>query len=133
MPRCLKSVTATTLALALPALFTSFGATAQAVRDLPLTSLRGEAVFGQPPDVLLNKQPVRLAPGARIRGQNNMLVLSGSLVGQKQTVNYTIDHYGLLKDVWLLREEEADSPWPKTPEDAAKWAWDPVRKVWIKP
>jgi hypothetical protein len=132
MPRCLKSVSAT-LALALPALFTSFGATAQDVRDFPLRSLRGEAVFGQPPDVLLNDQPVRLAPGARIRGENNMLVMSGALIGQKQAVNYTIDSYGLLKDVWLLRKAEIASPWPKTPEDAAKWAWDPVRKVWIKP
>ena len=47
---------------------------AQAVqRNFPATALRGEISFGQPPEVLVNGQPTRLAPAARIRGLNNAL------------------------------------------------------------
>lgn len=127
MPRCLYTVTAT-LALVVPALVC-----AQVVRPIPITSLRGEVVFGQPPEVLLNEQVVRLAPGARIRDPNNMLVLSGSLVGKKLIANYTVESHGLLMDVWLLNAVELAKPWPKTPAEAATWAYDPVNQTWIKP
>jgi hypothetical protein len=42
-------------------------AAAQAPRNFPATALRGEIVITQPPELLLNRQPARLAPGARIR------------------------------------------------------------------
>ncbi|MGC4059640.1 MAG: hypothetical protein QM749_01775 [Aquabacterium sp.] len=131
MPRCLLSVAAA-LALAVPALVAT-SAQAQIVRPIPLKSLRGELIFGPPPDVLLNGQPVRLAPGARIKDVQNMLVMSGGLVGNKLIANYTVDTYGLLDGVWLLRDDEIAQPWPRTPQEAAKWSYDPVAHVWIKP
>ena len=87
----------------------------------------------QPPEVLLNGQPARLAPGARIKGTDNMLVMSGSLIGQKLTVNYMVDTYGLLIDLWLLRPEEVAKPWPRTLQESATWSYDPIQHVWIKP
>ena len=71
---------------------------------------------------------------ARIKGGSNLLVMSGAIVGQKLAVNYTIDTYGLVKDVWLLRPDEAArSPWPKTAAEAAAWSFDPVAQTWTKP
>jgi hypothetical protein len=100
---------------------------------IPANSLRGEIVFSQPPDVTLNGQAARLAPGARIRDTQNLLVLSGNLIGQKWKVNYTVDTYGLLMGVWLLTANEAAQLWPKTAQEAATWAFDPVTRTWAKP
>lgn len=84
-------------------------AQAQAVlRTPPIlpTAQRGLLVVTQPPEALLNGQPVRLAPGARIRGRDNLLVLSASLVGQELAVRFTRDPLGLLHEVWILSEAE---------------------------
>ena len=105
---------------------------AQAIRNFPRFALRGEVEFGQPPQVLLNGQAARLSPGTRVRGQNNMLQMSGALAGQKWTVNYTLDMNGQLHDLWLLRDEEAAiKPWPKTLEEARNWTYD--GQGWTKP
>jgi hypothetical protein len=104
------------------------------LRRFPQTALRGVITFGEPPVVRLNDDWVRLSPGARIRGTNNLLVLSGTLTGVKAAVNYTLDNTGQLKDVWLLRDEEAArKPWPSTPQEAAQWNFDAGNQIWSKP
>jgi hypothetical protein len=106
----------------------------QVQRNFPAAALRGELIVVNPPEVVLNGRPARLAPGARIKGGSNLLVMSGAIVGQKLVVNYTVDTYGLVKDVWLLRADEAArSPWPKTAVEAAKWSFDPIAQTWTKP
>ena len=106
-------------------------AQAQAPRRFPATALRGEIVVTQPPELLLNGQPARLAPGARIRGTNNLLQTSGALVQQRLAVNYTLDMYGLLLDVWLLTPQELSRrPWPTTPAQAAAWRFDADAQTW---
>ncbi len=85
----------------------------------------------QSPEIALNGKAARLAASARIRGQDNLLVTPATLTGTKLTVNYTVGPYGLM-EVWILRPEEAKRPWPKTPEEAARWAFDPFAQVWIK-
>lgn len=100
---------------------------------IPVQTLRGEITFGVPPEIKLNGSAARLAPGARIRNENNLLTLSGNLLGQTYKVNYTIDTYGLLMNVWLLTASEAKQLWPTTAKEAATWAYDPVSHVWIKP
>lgn len=156
MPRCLKTVLAT-LALAAPALVLAqsaiLGASSTSTSTssdkgppisnpdtvqgraitIPMQSLRGDIIFGQPPEVSLNGNTVRLAPGARIRDLSNLLVLSGNLIGQRYKVNYTIDTYGLLMNVWLLTAAEASQLWPTTPQEAATWSFDPVTHIWTKP
>jgi hypothetical protein len=107
---------------------------AQVQRQFPPTALRGQLVFGQPPHVALNGEPKQLAPGARIRAQSNMIVLSGSLAGSTEVVHYTIDPQGQLKDVWILRPDElANLPWPSTPSEALAWSFDAIAQRWIKP
>ena len=109
-------------------------AAAQVQRAFPQNALRGAIVIGVAPDILLNDQRARLAPGARIRDQNNMMVVPGALTGGKYLVNYSIDTSGLVKEVWILRPEEASvQPWPTSPAQAEAWTFDPGAQVWIKP
>ncbi len=104
---------------------------AQAPRNFPATALRGELVVTDPPNVLVNRQPARLAPGARIRGADNLLQMSGAVIGQKLLVHYTLDPLGLVLDVWVLTPgEAARKPWPATPQQAAAWAFNPDAQTW---
>jgi len=124
MNRCLVAFALALLA-ALPA---------HAQRTFERTALRGELQVTSPPDALLNGQPVRLSPGARIRDARNLIVLSGTVVGQKLVVHYTVDGFGLVHNVWILSAEEASrQPWPKTAAEAASWNFDSTMQRWTKP
>jgi hypothetical protein len=132
MNRC--AFLSTALSTALVAATLAWPAAAQMQRPFPATALRGELRVEQPPAVTLNGQPARLAPGARIRGEDNLLKMSGALAGQALTVHYTVDNYGLLLEVWILTPtERARQPWPKTPAEAAAWRFDPVAQAWSRP
>jgi hypothetical protein len=89
-------------------------------RILPISAnaQRGILNIVQPPDVLLDGQAARLAPGARIRGTNNLLVMSGAITGQDLPVRYTLDSYGLILNVWILSDAEIarDPLAPKRPD-----------------
>jgi hypothetical protein len=88
-------------------------------RAFPQNALRGALVLTTPTQGVLNGQPVGLAPGLRIRGQDNMLAMSGPLLGSKLLVHYTTDLQGFVKDVWILTPEEAAKrPWPTTAQEA---------------
>ena len=109
-------------------------AAAQVQRNFPQNALRGNIVFGTAPDILLDGQPARLAPGSRIRDMNNMLVVPGGLLGGRYLVHFTVDLYGLVKDVWILTPQEAaNRPWPRTLAEAQAWTFDPVAQTWTKP
>ena len=109
-------------------------AAAQVQRNFPQNALRGAIVFGVAPEITVNGQVARLAPGARIHDLNNMTIVPGGLLGGRFLVNYTIDLSGLVKEVWVLRPEEAaNQPWPTTPEQAQAWIFDPIAQVWTKP
>ena len=107
---------------------------AQAQRLFDRNALRGELVVTTPPAALLNGKPARLAPGARIRNAQNLLQLSGAIVDQKLLVHYTLDGFGQIQNVWILNEAEAARrPWPTSPEEAARWSFDPTQQVWVRP
>jgi len=136
MPRCVllarRAALAAGLATAL-ALALAGAAQAQMARPFPANALRGSFMVVQPPDVLVNDQPARLSPGARIRGANNMLLLSGALVGQNLLVHYTRETSGLVHNVWILTPDEAArKPWPTTPEDAQRWLFNPDAQTWTR-
>jgi len=114
MNRCLFSSQHRLLALALTAgLALTLGApvaaqtTPQRIPPITPAAQRGVLVVTAPPEVLLDGQATRLSPGARIHGLNNLLVMSGSLVGQALIVRYTRDPVGLVHEVWILTETEA--------------------------
>ncbi|MEX8502694.1 MAG: hypothetical protein AB3X41_06600 [Leptothrix ochracea] len=132
MPRCVAHLAGWTL-LFLALLQAPVHAQDLVQRSFPAQSLRGELQVVQPPDVLINGNPARLSPGARIHGLQNMLVMSGALVGPKFIVNYSVDALAQLSEVWLLRPDEAQRPWPTTPAEAAALVFDPVAQVWLKP
>jgi hypothetical protein len=84
-------------------------ADAQALRrDVPADVRLGSLVITQPPDVTLDGKPDRLSPGARIRNTNNLLLLSGSAVGQTLPVVYRRDAAGLIHEAWVLTPQEAE-------------------------
>ena len=125
MTRCAFIALLTALVLSLPA---------HAQRVFENNALRGELVVKAPPEALLNGKPVRLSPGVRIRNQQNMIQLSGTLLEQRMLVNYTLDGMGQMRDVWLLTEEEARrQPWPRTLEESQRWAFNPTLQRWTKP
>ena len=109
-------------------------AQAQTHRFFTPTTLRGELVVTQHPDVLLNGKYARLAPGSRIKGDTNLLVQPGAITGQKFIVHYTVESSGLIMDVWVLNAAElANKPWPRTPAEAASWQFNPGNQTWSKP
>ena len=77
------------------------------VRTFPDKALRGVLQVTAPPEVLLNGAPARMSPGARIKGPNNLIIMSGTLVGQTLRVNYVRDGQGMIHEVWLLTDAEA--------------------------
>jgi hypothetical protein len=127
MPRC------ATLLAAAAAVVVTFAAQAQLQRNFPAHALRGELTIVQGADARLNGRAARLAPGARIRDTNNLLVMSGAIAGQTLPIHYTLESNGMLLDVWLLtREERARQPWPVTLAEAKAWSFDPVGQTWTR-
>lgn len=109
-------------------------AAAQMARNFPGTALRGELHVTQPPEATLDGRPVRLAPGVRIRGADNLLLLTGSVAGASLRVHYTLDPGGLVQEVWVLTPDEAARrPWPATREQAAAWRFDFASQTWSRP
>lgn len=107
---------------------------ALAQRTFTNQALRGELVVGAPPEVTLNGKPARLAPGARIRDENNVVQLSASLSGRKFVVFYTVEPGGELLDVWILNAAEmARKPWPTTEKERQTWLFNPDTQTWTKP
>jgi hypothetical protein len=101
-------------------------------RNFPADALRGELVVVRPPEATIDGRAARLAPGARIRGTNNMVMLPGTIIGARMLVHYTVDSYGLLKDIWVLRDDEAAKPWPRSADEARRWSFDPATQAWAK-
>ena len=111
MNRCIESrVRAALLACAMLAglvfLPLSNAAAQGFVREAPKDVVRGRMTVTAPPEVTLDGKPDRLSPGARIRGTNNLLLLSGTVVGQDLPVVYRRDAAGLVHEVWVLTPEE---------------------------
>ena len=78
-----------------------------AVRQFPATAKRGTLVVTAPPAVLINGNAERLSPGARIKSETNMMLMSAALVGSPVVVNYRRDAQGLIHEVWILSALEA--------------------------
>ncbi|MFN9709487.1 MAG: hypothetical protein ACK53K_10465 [Burkholderiales bacterium] len=104
-------------------------------RHFSANVLRGEIVFALPPEVQLNENHTRTAPGLRIRNAQNMLVMSQTLIGQKFLVHYALEEAtGLIKDIWILSPTEAArEPWPRTPTEARNWQFDTTSQRWVRP
>ncbi len=116
MNRCLSATAALLLAFGLSAAplqasAQGAGASANLPQRIPPISPKAQRgtlrITPTPPDVLLDGKPARLAPGARIRNRNNLIVVSGALIGEDLPVRYTRDSLGLVFEVWVLTAGEA--------------------------
>jgi hypothetical protein len=76
-------------------------------RQFPPNAQRGKLQVVQGAEILIDGKPERLSPGARIRGPQNGLVMSGSLAGQELVVNFVRDAYNNVHQIWLLTALEA--------------------------
>ena len=109
-------------------------ALAQVARPFPADALRAELQVLSAPELLIAGKPARLAPGARIRGENNLLLLPGEMAGAKWLVHYTQEADGLVKEVWVLNAaERANKLWPSTREQSAQWRFDVATQTWSRP
>jgi hypothetical protein len=107
-PRTLARIAlATCLALAALSLPLSPAALAQGMRrEAPKDVVLGQMVVTAPPIITMDGKPDRLSPGSRIRDLNNMMVLSGGIVGKILPVVYRRDVAGLVHEVWILTPDE---------------------------
>lgn len=76
-------------------------------RNFPAGTLRGRFVVLAWPEIQLDGQAERMAPGGRIRDANHMLVMPAAVTGQNLAVNYRRDAAGMVSEVWILTPEEA--------------------------
>lgn len=108
-PKAHLFIAACSLLASFSAIFSS-ESWAQMQRIFPQSVERGVVKFSEVPlEVKLNGKDERLAPGARVRGPQNTFVLNYALVGQTFTVNYLRDPAGMVRDIWLLTPEEAQT------------------------
>ncbi|MFN4359304.1 MAG: hypothetical protein ACK4F4_01110 [Hylemonella sp.] len=134
MNRCLRSTLPLLLSAIMGLACVQAGAQEQAVpppsplpalQDLPpdpqrIPPISAKAKAGvlrivTPPEVLLNGKPARLSPGSRIRGTNNLMVMSASLIGQDLKVLYTLEPTGLVHEVWIMTMREIIAHTPPKP------------------
>ncbi|MDB5819253.1 MAG: hypothetical protein JWQ11_2893 [Rhizobacter sp.] len=109
-------------------------ATQQIARNFPQNALRGNIAVVSASEITLNGRPARLAPGSRIRNTDNMLEMSGTLIGREFVANYTMEDSGLVRDIWILRgDERARRPWPTSMEQARAWEFDMTAQTWTRP
>lgn len=111
MNRCFFSALflALALPLAAPAALAQI-ATADGIRSFPSDVARANFVVQQWPVVAVNGKTERAAPGARIVGLNNNLLMPASITGQKLVVNYRRNFQGQVSEVWVLTQKEAKAP-----------------------
>jgi hypothetical protein len=100
------------------------GGFAQGVfRTLPDDAPRGYLSFVADNRVKVDSKEMRLAPGAQIRGANNLIVMPAALPGNS-LVKYQLDRDGHLFRAWVLTVEEAAKPDKNAPA-ALPWATSP--------
>jgi hypothetical protein len=88
------------------ALFAAFAQAQVPLRDAPKDVKHGHITVTNPPQIDLDGKADRLSPGARIRNVDNMIVMSGSLVGKTVPVVYRREAAGMVHEVWILTPEE---------------------------
>ncbi len=116
------------------ALLAPLSSLAELPRNFPGDALRGDLQVLQPPEALLNGQPARLAPGVRIRGESNLLLVTGAVAGTHHVVHYRVGLDGQIGEIWLLTDaERAVRPWPSTVQEAQTWSFDPLAQTWTRP
>ena len=82
-------------------------AIAQITRNFPDSAVRGKIAFKSPPLIELDGKADKLSPGARVRDEQGMLAMTGTLEGKSFVVNFKREaSTGMVHEVWILTAEE---------------------------
>jgi len=76
-------------------------------RTIPAAARLGVLQVTQFPQAVLDDKPVRLAPGARVFSEVNIIILPTALA-RPTPVRYRLDGTGLVLEVWVLTPAELD-------------------------
>jgi hypothetical protein len=76
------------------------------LRTIPDDAARGVIRHLQEMTVEIDGAPRRLAPGAQIRNETNLIVVPGAIPAGTP-VKYKLDDAGLVREVWFLTPKEA--------------------------
>ena len=112
----LRAAHAAALAAALAGMLAAGAAQAQ-FRSIPAEAKRGELRHLNDMIVEIDGKAVRLAPGARIRDPDNLIMLP-TAIPAGVLIKYTQDAQGMVNQVWILSPTEAarrDPPKPVQP------------------
>jgi len=82
------------------------GAAHGQLRSIPGDAKRGVMRHVEGMAVEIDGKPQRLAPGARIRSESNLIVLPMA-IPPGTPVKYKLDGDGLVREVWFLTPKEA--------------------------
>ncbi len=76
-------------------------------RTIPAAARLGVLQVTQFPQGMLDEKPVRLAPGARVFNEGNIIILPTALASPTP-VRYRLDGTGQVLDVWVLTPAALD-------------------------
>ncbi len=87
-------------------------------RTIPISpkAKRADITFNGTPDVFVNGQAARLAPGVRIQDRNNLMAMWGSLQGTATTKFLLEATTGYVIAIWILTDAEIATPDPEEPK-----------------
>jgi hypothetical protein len=106
--RLLSAVVATAVIAA--AALAGAGAAFAQLRSIPDDAKRGQIRPLREMIVEIDGAEVRLSPGAQIRNGDNRIVLPSALPQEALLVKYLVDSAGMVRQVWILTQEEAAKP-----------------------
>ena len=79
---------------------------ADAARQLPKEARYGQVNDFRHPYVAIDKRTFRLAPGAKIYSQQNLVIVPSAMPGRAYVL-YELDIRGQISGLWLLTADEA--------------------------
>ena len=92
---------------ALVLLLSAFSGAGAQMRTLPADTERGVIRPLQDMVVSIDGRPMQLAPGASIRGPDNLIIVPSALPADGARAEYLVDANGQVSKVWLVTPEEA--------------------------
>jgi hypothetical protein len=79
-------------------------------RAVPADAKRGYLRHEREMLISIDGTPVRLAPGATIRDQRNLIIVPAALPREGAWADYLVDRDGQILRVWLLSAQERGRP-----------------------
>ncbi len=92
---------------ALVVMLSAFAGAGAQMRSLPPDAERGVIRPLEGMVVSINGRPMQLAPGAVIRGPDNLIIVPSAMPAAGARAEYLIDANGQISKVWLVTPEEA--------------------------